>query len=158
MKVELPLARDLPNGTVRTRRTCSRTRSKSSQVIIRVLKNRKVKRQQSSMVVGLSQYSPSSVLRFTFITKRSLFSMLKQHQNLSLTFFACVNLLLINNEFYERNHGKSRVFAIIKATIDYASGKKITLYSAGKNTVIAAGADVVYDYGKKNGYWPWSLK
>ena len=34
--------------------------------------------------------------------------MLKQHQHLSLTFFACVNLL-INNEFYERNHGKSRV-------------------------------------------------
>ena len=36
---------------------------------------------------------------------------------------------------------------MIKATVDYASGKKITLYSAGKNTVIAAGADVVYDYG-----------
>ena len=50
------------------------------------------------------------------------------------------------------------VFAIIKATIDYATGKKITLYSAGKNTVIAAGANFVYDYGKKNGYWPWSLK
>ena len=49
------------------------------------------------------------------------------------------------------------VFAMIKATVDYA-GKKITLYSAGKNTVIAAGADVVYDYGKKKGWWPWSLK
>ena len=50
------------------------------------------------------------------------------------------------------------VFAMIKATVDYASGKKITLYSAGKTTVIAAGADVVYDYGKKKGWWPWSLK
>ena len=50
------------------------------------------------------------------------------------------------------------VFAMIKATVDYASGKKITLYSAGKNTVIAAGADVVYDYGKKKSWWPWSLK
>ena len=50
------------------------------------------------------------------------------------------------------------VFAITKATIDYASGKKITLYSAGKNTVIAAGSDVVYDYGKKKGYLSWSLK
>ena len=43
------------------------------------------------------------------------------------------------------------VFAMIKATVDYVSGKKITLYSAGKSTVIAVGADVVYDYGKKKG-------
>ena len=28
------------------------------------------------------------------------------------------------------------------------AGKKPTMYSAGKNTVIAAGADLVYDYGK----------
>ena len=47
------------------------------------------------------------------------------------------------------------IFATIKAAIDYASGKKITLYSAGKNTVIAAGADLLYDYGKKQKYWPW---
>ena len=46
------------------------------------------------------------------------------------------------------------VFATIKALVDYASGKKVTLYSAGKNTVIAAGADAVYDYGKKNKWWP----
>ena len=50
--------------------------------------NSKVRRRQSSMVVGLSQCSPSSVLRFTFITKKSL----SLHQHLSLTFFACVNL------------------------------------------------------------------
>ena len=43
------------------------------------------------------------------------------------------------------------VFAMIKATVDYASGKKITLYSTGKNMVIAAGSDVIYDYGKKKG-------
>ena len=47
------------------------------------------------------------------------------------------------------------VFAAIKAIVDYASGKKVTLYSAGKNTVIAAGADAVYDYGKKNKWFPW---
>ena len=47
------------------------------------------------------------------------------------------------------------IFATIKAAIDYASGKKITLYSAGKNTLIAAGADVMYDYGKKQKWFPW---
>ena len=47
------------------------------------------------------------------------------------------------------------VFAAFKAVVDYASGKKVTLYSAGKNTVIAAGADVMYDYGKKQKWWPW---
>ena len=47
------------------------------------------------------------------------------------------------------------VFAAIKAVVDYVSGKKVTVYSAGKNTVIAAGADLVYDFGKKKGYWPW---
>ena len=47
------------------------------------------------------------------------------------------------------------VFAIIKAAVDYAGGKKPTIYSAGKNTVIAAGADLVYDYGKKNKWFPW---
>ena len=47
------------------------------------------------------------------------------------------------------------VFATIKAVVDYASGKKVTLYSAGKNTVIAAGADLVFDYGKKNKWFPW---
>ena len=47
------------------------------------------------------------------------------------------------------------VFATIKAAVDYASGKKVTVYSAGKNTVIAAGADIVYDYGKKQKWFPW---
>ena len=47
------------------------------------------------------------------------------------------------------------IFAILKAAIDYAGGKKSTMYSAGKNTVIAAGADILYDYGKKQKYWPW---
>ena len=47
------------------------------------------------------------------------------------------------------------VFATIKAAVDYASGKKITMYSAGKNTVIAAGADLLYDWGKTKKYWPW---
>ena len=46
------------------------------------------------------------------------------------------------------------VFAAFKALVDYASGKKITLYSAGKNTVIAAGADVMYDYWKKQKLFP----
>ena len=47
------------------------------------------------------------------------------------------------------------VFAAFKAVVDYASGKKATMYSAGKNTVIAAGVDVIYDYGKKQKWWPW---
>ena len=47
------------------------------------------------------------------------------------------------------------VFTTIKAAVDYASGKKVTVYSAGKNTVIAAGADIVYDYGKKQKWFPW---
>ena len=47
------------------------------------------------------------------------------------------------------------VFATIKAVVDYASGKTITIYSAGKNTIIAAGADLVYDYGKKQKWFPW---
>ena len=47
------------------------------------------------------------------------------------------------------------VFATIKAAVDYASGKKPTMYSAGKNTVIAAGADLVYDFGKTKKWWPW---
>ena len=47
------------------------------------------------------------------------------------------------------------VFATIKAAVDYASGKKVTVYSSGKNTVIAAGADIVYDYGKKQKWFPW---
>ena len=52
--------------------------------------------------------------------------------------------------------GFGMIFATIKtAAIDYAGGKKPTMYSAGKNTVIAAGADLVYDYGKTKKWWPW---
>ena len=51
--------------------------------------------------------------------------------------------------------GFGLIFATIKAAIDYASGKKVTVYSAGKNTVIAAGVDLVYDYGKTKKWWPW---
>ena len=47
------------------------------------------------------------------------------------------------------------IFALIKATVDYTSGKKPTVYSAGKNIVIAAGADLIYDYGKKQKWFPW---
>ena len=47
------------------------------------------------------------------------------------------------------------IFATVKALVDYASGKKITMYSAGRNTLIAAGADVTYDYGKKQKWFPW---
>ena len=51
--------------------------------------------------------------------------------------------------------GFGLLFASIKPAVDYAGGKKPTMYSAGKNTVIAAGADLVYDYGKTKKWWPW---
>ena len=51
--------------------------------------------------------------------------------------------------------GFGLIFATVKALVDYASGKKPTMQSAGKNTVIAAGADLLYDWGKTKGYWPW---
>ena len=35
------------------------------------------------------------------------------------------------------------IFAVIKAAVDYAGGRRPTMQSAGKNTVIAAGADLV---------------
>ena len=47
------------------------------------------------------------------------------------------------------------IFTALKAAIDYSSGKKVTLYSAGKNTAIASASDIVYDFGKKHKYWPW---
>ena len=47
------------------------------------------------------------------------------------------------------------IFATVKALVDYASGKKPTMQSAGKNTIIAAGADILYDYGKKQKWFPW---
>ena len=57
MKVELLLVNGSLNGIGSRKRTCSRTRSKSSQVVIQVFlaetqainKNRKVERQQSSV-------------------------------------------------------------------------------------------------------------
>ena len=47
------------------------------------------------------------------------------------------------------------IFAALKADIDYSSEKKVTLYSAGKNTAIAASTDLVYDFVKNQKYWPW---
>lgn len=52
--------------------------------------------------------------------------------------------------------GFGLVFATVKAAFDYLSnGRKPTITSFGKNGAIAAGVDVVYDYGKKNKWWPW---
>ena len=51
--------------------------------------------------------------------------------------------------------GLGVVAASLKAAIDYFSVKKVSLYSAGKITVIAAAADLVIDYGKKGNWWPW---
>ena len=52
--------------------------------------------------------------------------------------------------------GFGLIFTTIKATFDYAMhGKKPTIMSFGKNGAIAAGVDIVYDYGKKNKWWPW---
>ena len=51
--------------------------------------------------------------------------------------------------------GFGLIFAVIKAAVDYAGGKKPTMYSPGKNTVIAAGADLFYDHRKKKKWFPW---
>ena len=51
--------------------------------------------------------------------------------------------------------GFGLLLTVIKAAVDYAGGKKPTMYSAGKNTVIAAGADLLYDFGKTKKWWPW---
>ena len=40
------------------------------------------------------------------------------------------------------------IFATVKALVDYASEKKVTVYFSEKNTVITAGAGLVYDFGK----------
>ena len=50
--------------------------------------------------------------------------------------------------------GLGVVAASLKA-LDYFSGKKVSLYSAGKITVIAAAADLVIDHGKTKKWWPW---
>ena len=52
--------------------------------------------------------------------------------------------------------GFGLIFASIKAGIDYVSGKKITMMSLAKSGAIAAGADIVYDYGKTKKWWPWN--
>ena len=52
--------------------------------------------------------------------------------------------------------GKGLTFATFKAAVDYLSnGRKPTLMSFSKNGVIAAGADVFYNYGLKKKWWPW---
>ena len=80
-----------------TRRTCSRTRSKSSQVVIQVFlaetqainKNRKVIIQSFTVVELLQCSSLVLALLFTFIAEKSpqILHHLKHH-HLSLTFFA----------------------------------------------------------------------
>ena len=52
--------------------------------------------------------------------------------------------------------GFGLVFASVKAAIDYAmTGKTPTVKTFVKNGGIAAGVDVIYDYGRKNKFWPW---
>lgn len=51
--------------------------------------------------------------------------------------------------------GFGLIFATVKVGVDYLTGRKITITSFAKNGAIAAGADLVYDYGKKKKWWPW---
>ena len=52
--------------------------------------------------------------------------------------------------------GFGLLFASIKAVVDYAGGKKPYNVLRRQNyAVIAAGADLVYDYGKSKKWWPW---
>ena len=100
MKVELLLVNGSLNGIGSRKRTCSRTRSKSSQVVIQVFlaeaqainKNRKVIIQSFTVVELLQCSSLVLALLFTFIAEKSpqILHHLKHHQHhhLSLTFFA----------------------------------------------------------------------
>ena len=45
--------------------------------------------------------------------------------------------------------GFGLVFATTKAAIEYLSGRKPTIVSFAKNGGVAAGADLIYDYGTK---------
>ena len=52
--------------------------------------------------------------------------------------------------------GFGLIFATVMAAVDYlSSGKKPTIMSFSKNGAIAAGAGIVYDYGKQHKWLPW---
>ena len=60
------------------------------------------------------------------------------------------------NKELKESIGFGLVFVCIKATYDYlARGKKPTLTSSATSLVLAAGTDVVVDYGKTKKWWPW---
>lgn len=62
----------------------------------------------------------------------------------------------IDTKELKESLGFGLIFATVKAAVDYLSnGRKPTIMSFGENGAIAAGADVVYDYGKKQKWWPW---
>ena len=62
----------------------------------------------------------------------------------------------IDNKELKESLGFGLIFATVKAAVDYfSSGKKPTIMSFGKNGAIAAGTEIVYDYGKQNKWWPW---
>ena len=62
----------------------------------------------------------------------------------------------MDNKELKESIGFGLVFATVKVTVDYLSnGRKPTIMSFGKNSAIAAGADIAYDYGKKQKWWPW---
>ena len=61
----------------------------------------------------------------------------------------------IDNKEIKENLGFGLIFATVMAAVDYLnSGKKPTIMSFSKNGAIAAGTDIIYDYGKKNEWWP----
>ena len=46
------------------------------------------------------------------------------------------------------------IFATVKAGVDYLSNKrKPSIMSFGKNSLIAASVDIIYDEGKKRKWW-----
>ena len=62
----------------------------------------------------------------------------------------------IDTKELKESLGFGLVFATLKAAFDYVSnGKKPAITSSGKNGAVGAAADVVYDYGKKQKWWPW---
>ena len=62
----------------------------------------------------------------------------------------------IDNKELKESLGFGLIFAIVIAAVDYLSNeKKPTIMTFSKNGVIAAGTDIVYDYGKKNNWLPW---
>ena len=68
------------------------------------------------------------------------------------------NLLQIIEKLSALFSGEETLFVVDDVIADETLDKRrqplleLAMYSAGKNTVIAAGADLVYDYGKKHKY------